>query len=225
MIADAATFFFGEDSSYLPLPEVRLIDKNGRKAGNIDYVLIQHDDRGRILDFASLEVQSVYISGTIRGAFKTYMEMQSPTFEWRNVTKYPRPDYLSSSNKRLIPQMLIKGGIFKQWNKKQAVAVQTAFFNTLPELPEVVPEQADLAWLLYDLVPNASGLSYTLTHTRTVYTQFEIALLKFTAPEAGDIKQFMSGLQKEVDAKLNSRIGRVRTLFDVKNLLNDSNDE
>ena len=64
MIADAANFFFGEDALYMPLPEVRLKDKRGRKAGNIDYVLVKHDDRGRILDFASLEVQSVYISGT-----------------------------------------------------------------------------------------------------------------------------------------------------------------
>mgnify|MGYP000896149794 CR=1 FL=1 len=216
MISDAAKFFFGDTSSYLALPEIRLIDKNGRAAGNIDYVLVQHDDRGRILDFASLEVQAVYISGTIRGAFRTYMETQSPVFEWRGVTKFPRPDYLSSSNKRLIPQMLTKGGIFKQWAKKQAVAVQTTFFKTLPDLVEVLPEEADLAWLLYDLIPSEDGLKYILTHTRTVYTQFETALLKFTAPEAGDISQFVKGLQKEVDNKLTVRPQSAR---DFENLL------
>lgn len=222
IIADAAKFFFGDTSSYLALPEIRLIDKNGRAAGNIDYVLVQHDDRGRILNFASLEVQAVYISGTIRGAFRTYMETQSPDFEWRGVTKYPRPDYLSSSNKRLIPQMLTKGGIFRQWAKKQAVVVQTTFFNTLPDLIEVSPEEADLAWLLYDLVPSNDGLRYDLTHTRTVYTQFEIALLKFTAPEAGDINQFLKGLQKEVDTKLTVRPEIARDFEDLLN--NDRGD-
>ncbi|MBC3540680.1 NotI family restriction endonuclease [Rufibacter sediminis] len=204
MIADAAKFFFGSTSSYLSLSEVRLFDKNGRKAGNIDYVLILHDDRGRIIDFASLEVQAVYISGTIRGAFETFMEDQNPDFEWRGVN-YPRPDYLSSSNKRLIPQMLTKGGIFRQWGKKQAVAVQTRFFDTLPNLVEVDPAEADLAWLLYDLLPEESTQLYKLTLNRTVYTKYDTSLFKFTSPEAGDMAEFMVGLQKTVDAKLNGR--------------------
>jgi len=54
MIADAAQFFFGENALYMALPEIRLNDNKGRKAGNIDYVLVEHDDRGRILNFASL---------------------------------------------------------------------------------------------------------------------------------------------------------------------------
>ena len=205
MIADAAMHFFGEGALYMSLPEVRLQDKRGRKAGNIDYVLVKHDDRGRILDFASLEVQSVYISGTIRGAFKTYMENQSPDFEWVNVANYPHPDYLSSSTKRLVPQMLTKGGIFNQWGKKQAIAVQTAFYDTLPPITEVAKDEADVAWLLYDLVLAADEMNYILTHSRTVYTTFENVSKDFIYPQADDIKKFTGALQKAVSAKLNGQ--------------------
>lgn len=205
MIADAATHFFGEGSLYMSLPEVRLQDKRGRKAGNIDYVLVKHDDRGRILDFASLEVQSVYISGTIRGAFKTYMEDQNPDFEWVNVANYPKPDYLSSSTKRLVPQMLTKGGIFNQWGKKQAIAVQTAFYKTLPPITEVSQEDADVAWLLYDLVPTDNDQSYVLTHSRTVYTTFENVSQDFIYPQADDVSKFTDNLQKVVSARFSGQ--------------------
>ncbi len=45
-----------------------------------------------------------------------------------------------------------KGGIFQTWKKKQTVALQKSFFDTLPKLPTVSQEKADLAWFLYDLV-------------------------------------------------------------------------
>lgn len=205
MIADAAEFFFGRGVRYTALPEVRLFDKNKRKAGNIDYVLVSHDERGRILDFASLEVQAVYISGTISGAFTTYMEDQYPNFDWTGVKNYPHPDYLSSSTKRLVPQMLVKGGIFKQWQKKQAVAVQKAFFETLPVLQPVPREQSDLAWLIYDLVLTADESKYELTHVETVYTNYQDSVEKFIFLEADDIKKFTEKLQTALDSKLEGR--------------------
>ncbi|GAB3282850.1 hypothetical protein GCM10027347_59390 [Larkinella harenae] len=205
MIADAAEFFFGRGVRYTALPEVRLKDRQGRKAGNIDYVLVSHDDRGRILDFGSLEVQAVYISGTISGAFDTYMEDQNPNFDWSGAKNYPNPDYLSSSTKRLIPQMLVKGGIFKQWGKKQAVAVQKAFFDTLPNLKTVAPDGADLTWFIYDLSLSSDGLRYELNLVQTAYTSYQQSLEKFIFPEADDLNKFTTELQKALDAKLKGK--------------------
>jgi Restriction endonuclease NotI len=71
---DAAAFFFPAGVSWTSLTEIRINDKNGRSAGNIDVVLVAYDDRGRIVDFGSLEVQAVYISGNVRKAFEYYME-------------------------------------------------------------------------------------------------------------------------------------------------------
>lgn len=205
MIADAAEYFFGRGVRYTALPEVRLTDKDKRSAGNVDYVLVSHDERGRILDFASLEVQAVYISGTIRGAFDTYMENQDPSFDWAGAKNYPNPDYLSSSGKRLIPQMLTKGSIFGQWKKKQAVAVQKAFFDTLPKLQPVTQDQADLAWLIYDLILTPDGSRYELTHVQTMYTNYEKSIEKFVFREADDIIKFTKQLQKALDSKLQGK--------------------
>jgi len=148
------------------------------------------------------------------------MEDQGSAFEWANTSKYPRPDYMSSSNKRLIPQMLLKGGIFNKWNKKQAVAVQTAFFQTLPLLDEVDQSEADLAWLLYDLMPTADGKQYNLTQNRIVYTRFDGTLRLFTDPQAGDVEKFVQSLQKSVDTKMSGKNNRI-----IDDPLDDDDDD
>ena len=58
---DAASFFFPPNVAWTSLTEVRLSDKSGRSAGNIDIVLVAYNDHGRVLDFGALEVQAVYI--------------------------------------------------------------------------------------------------------------------------------------------------------------------
>jgi hypothetical protein len=71
--------------------------------------------------------------------------------DWSREPNYPRPDYLSSSRKRLVPQLVYKGGILHAWRKKIAVALNESFFATLPLLKQVPKRDADIAWLIYDL--------------------------------------------------------------------------
>jgi hypothetical protein len=73
------------------------------------------------------------------------MKRPSKDFEWPTAYNYPKPDYLSSSRKRLIPQMLYKGGILHSWKKKQTAALQRSFFETLPNLPTTSKSKADIA--------------------------------------------------------------------------------
>ena len=98
---DAAHFFFPPQTNWTSLTEVRLNDKYGESAGNIDIVLVAYDDRGQIIDFGALEVQAVYISGNIRRPFEHYMQnpVQNYDIDWSRERNYPRPDYLSSSRK------------------------------------------------------------------------------------------------------------------------------
>ena len=63
-------FFFPPNTRYLALTEVRLNDKNGKSARNIDMVLVALDDNDEIVDFGALEVQAVYISGNVKKPFK-----------------------------------------------------------------------------------------------------------------------------------------------------------
>src|SRR5437868_3710003 len=158
LIADqAASFFFPSDAAWTSLVEVRLNDKHGKSAGNIDIVLVAYDERGRITDFGAVEVQAVYISGNVRAPFEFFMQQPAKrqNMDWRGRPGYPRADYLSSSRKRLAPQLLFKGGILHSWRKKQAVVLHSEFFNTLPQLAEVDVKDAEIAWMIYDLKHDA----------------------------------------------------------------------
>lgn len=199
--ADAAAFFFVPGTSYTSLTEVRINDKYGKSAGNLDVVLVALDDKERVIDFGALEIQAVYISGNISGAFKHYMEDPENRYdmEWPGPN-YPRPDYLSSSRKRLAPQLIYKGGILSAWQKKLAVAVQDNFFNTLPPLPEVSLEKADMAWLIYGLDYDSGNNLYSLKLKRVVYTEFKPALNKIIQAEPSPVEDFISVLQKRVDS-------------------------
>lgn len=213
---DASQFFFKADVSWTSIAEVRLNDKDGNTAGNIDMVLVSYDDRGRVLDFGSLEIQAVYISGNVRRPFERYMSsrQRSKDFTWSGPNS-PKADFLSSSRKRLAPQMLYKGGILKAWNRKQAVAMQTSFFDTLPKLKTAPQSKADIAWLLYDLKLDKKNNRFKLAQNKIVYTEFEPALRQITTATGGRMQDFVDVLQQKLDEKLEGNPPDAPTLTDI----------
>jgi len=214
---DAAEFFFSGNHSWTSVTEVRLTDKTGNTAGNIDVVLVSYDERGKVLDFGSLEIQGVYISGNIRRPFERFMATRhrSSDFAWEGPN-YPKADFLSSSRKRLAPQMMYKGGILKAWGKKQAVALQTSFFETLPKLKKTNPSKADIAWLLYDLKRNKKTGRFELTQNSVVYTEFDAALRQISTTDPGKIHDFIDVLQQKLDEKLETNSPDAPTLTDIQ---------
>lgn len=199
---DAAEFFFPKGTSWTTLTEIRLKDADGESAGNIDVVLCSYDDKGAILDFGALEVQAVYISGNVRLPFEHYLKDSKGNagMDWSKKPLYPRADYLSSSRKRLAPQLIFKGEILKAWGKKTAVALNTGFFQTLPDLDEVDPKSAEIAWFVYDI--EKTEPMYTLKKKKVVYTKFNESLQKITRSRPGKIEDFLAGLQEKVNEKL-----------------------
>jgi hypothetical protein len=198
---DAARFFFPERVPWTSLVEVRLDDRDGKQAGKFDIVLVSYDEHGTITDFGALEVQAVYISGNVQAPFDRFMLEPHAHPVWEGAN-YPRPDYLSSSRKRLAPQLMFKGGIINTWGKKQAVALQAEFYRTLPPLPNIAnPDEADMVWLLYELEPNQNG-QLGLRLKETIYTQFEAAVLRMTKPRVGPLESFITTLQRTLDTKL-----------------------
>jgi hypothetical protein len=204
--ADAASFFFGSDANWSSLTEIRLNDAHGKSAGNIDVVLAAYDEKDRVIDFGALEIQAVYISGNVRDPFEHYMSDPKlrASMDWSKEPNYPRPDYLSSSRKRLAPQLLFKGGIFKAWGKKSAVALNSSFFKTLPKLKQVSAKKADISWLIYDLIPNADTGRFELTKVDEVFTLFDEALAQITTTQAGPIDAFKQLLQSKLDEQLET---------------------
>lgn len=211
IIADhAASFFFGEKAVWSSLTEVRLNESNGKSAGNIDVVLVAYNGDSRIYDFGALEIQAVYISGNVRDPFEYYMKNPAgrATMDWSKAPNYPRPDYLSSSRKRLAPQLLFKGGILHNWKKKIAVALNKNFFATLPTLKQVPKSDGDIAWLIYDLElikgENQKPGRYFLKKVDEAFTKFEPALHSITRPSPGKLEDFMGVLQEKLDEQLET---------------------
>lgn len=215
IIENAAKFAFDKKTKWTSLSEVKLKDRNGQSAGNIDFVLVAYNDKGKVIDFVSLEVQGVYISGNLRNPFEKYIENPRKDFTWKSGYNFPKPDFLSSSRKRLIPQMLYKGGIFQSWKKKQTVALQKSFFETLPQLPKVKEDEADIAWFLYDLILDKRTQKYILTLVDTIYTKFEEALIKIITPEPGKVEDFIETLQSKLDDHLNDNSPDAPSLADI----------
>jgi hypothetical protein len=199
IVTDAARFFFPPNTRYMALTEVRLNDKNGKSAGNIDMVLVALNDDDQIVDFGALEVQAVYVSGNVKKPFKHYMSDPEAhaNMGWPSPG-YPKPDYLSSSRKRLAPQLIFKGGILNSWKKKMAVVVHTSFFEQLPTLPEVDAVNAEIAWLTYDLNLDIATNRYKLEAATTCYTSFQDALNAITVADAGDVGVFIKTLQDRI---------------------------
>ena len=207
---DAASFFFPKDANWSSLTEVRLNDSQGKSAGNIDVVLVAYDDKGKIYDFGALEVQAVYISGNVRDPFEYFMKNPKvrASMDWTKAPNYPRPDYLSSSRKRLAPQLFFKGGILHSWQKKIAVALNKSFFATLPKLKKVSKTKADIAWLIYDLeLIKEKGHEvgrYSLKKVDEVFTEFEPALLSITTALPGKVEDFIKLLQEKLDDQIET---------------------
>lgn len=214
---DAAKFFFPADAHWTSLTEVRLKDADGRSAGNIDLVLVAYDDRGRVVDFGSVEVQAVYISGNIRRPFDAYMAnpVANAAMDWSSESLYPRPDFLSSSRKRLVPQLMYKGNILREWRKKQAVVLDRAFFATLPDLPTVPQAEADLAWMVYDFVQDPTSGRWSMRQDEVVYTSFEASMLRVSTTAAGPMKDFLDTLQTKLDEKLEPTDVERRTISEL----------
>lgn len=216
---DSANFFFPEGTSWTSLTEVRLNDKNGDSAGNIDVVLVAYNADGKVIDFGALEIQGVYISGNVRRPFEHYMKdpKLNANMDWRKETNYPRPDYLSSSRKRLVPQLLYKGSILNAWKKKVAVALDETFFATLPELKQVDEKKADIVWLVYSMALKATDNTYSLKRVKKVFTLFSKSIDQIARPEIGDPEIFIGKLQEKLDEQLDISQPETNTL-DIKGI-------
>jgi hypothetical protein len=202
---DAASFFFDDGTRWSSLTEVRLNNVHGKSAGNIDVVLVAYDENGKVFDFGALEVQAVYISGNVRDPFEYYMKNPKThaQMDWSTQPNYPRPDYLSSSRKRLAPQLLFKGGILHSWQKKTAIALDRASFDMLPELEEVSRGEADIAWILYALLPGGdenaqASRKMNLVKQEVIYTKWP----SFLDDEGMPIGEDMGAFGMRIDALL-----------------------
>ncbi len=126
-----------------------------RPAGKIDLVVAGLGEPS--FRWYGLEIQAVYFSGQgMSDEFErlTNDESDSPPFP----DAVRRPDWRSSSAKRLMPQLEIKVPTLRRWASKLAVAVDRPFFDSMggsSANPTQDLDDGDIIWLVPEL--RASG--------------------------------------------------------------------
>jgi hypothetical protein len=185
---DVGAIAFGKGSRVAVTPEIRVLKlpgQAGKRIGKIDFMLARLGPDDQPQDFCALEVQAVYFSGkSIRPAFNHFLA----TGELKHAAR--RPDFRSSAQKRLMPQLSLKVPIFRRWGKKFFVVVDDSFFSSLPGLKTVSSAaNAELTWMVYPFQPQPDS-DYQMGDPRIVHTLWDdvvSALREGEAPEPGEI--------------------------------------
>lgn len=117
-------------------------------AGRIDIVLAETNGE---LAWFGLEVQAVYFSGPgMDEDFRAHRDAGASPYP----TAVRRPDWRSSSAKRLAPQLQVKGPTLRRWGSKLAVAVDAPFFEAIggaSAQPSQDLADGDVLWLVPEL--------------------------------------------------------------------------
>ncbi len=126
--------------------------KTKKPAGKIDLVVAKTSN-GEVI-WHGLEIQAVFFSGSgMDSEFDSLRDvtMERPSFP----TAIRRPDWRSSSAKRLMPQLQIKAPTLRRWGSKVAVAVDRPFFDAVggpsPNYSRDLND-GDVIWMVPELV-------------------------------------------------------------------------
>ena len=153
-LAEIVGFEPGEAMVAREVPFMEGTETN-KAAGKIDLVVAKSSNGG--LAWHGLEIQAVYFSGEgMQSEFESLGDEQ-PTPPFPNAIR--RPDWRSSSAKRLMPQLQIKAPTLRRWGSKIAVAVDRPFFDAIGG-PSPAPSRdlndGDVIWLVPELVPDGA---------------------------------------------------------------------
>lgn len=122
-----------------------------KPAGRIDLVLASDDDNR--LFWYGLEIQAVYFSGAgMPSEFERLREDKHALPPFPNAIR--RPDWRSSSAKRLMPQLQVKVPTLRRWGTKLAVAVDRQFFEAVggpSSNPVQDLDEGEVIWLVPEI--------------------------------------------------------------------------
>lgn len=165
----------------------------GRAAGRIDLV-VSRDDRAS--QWYGLELQAVYFSGGGMDSdfdlLRTDTQPQPPA-----PTERRRPDWRSSSAKRLMPQLQIKARLLRRWGIKLAVAVDMPFFQSIggPSVhPSTDVNDGTIIWLVPEIAPD-----HTLRRAHWEVLSLEASSTKLLAAETINRAEFERTLRAKLE--------------------------
>ena len=198
IFTDVASMAFGPGVQFAVFPEIRILriesgDDGEKKIGKVDFLLGRLSE-AVVTDFCAVEVQAVYFSGTsIRPSFGAYLEGRELTV--KDVTR--RPDFRSSAQKRLFPQLMLKVPVFRRWGKKFFVVVDSHFLGQLPKPPSVSSSNSELTWLGYPIQRGILG-GYSLGDPEVCHSLWDDV--------ASSLREGMAPEKDEITAELQSKL-------------------
>ena len=123
-----------------------------KPAGKIDLVVAKTSNSG--INWHGLEIQAVYFSGKgMQSEFESLLNDAHVTPPFPTAIR--RPDWRSSSAKRLMPQLQIKAPTLRRWGSKVAVAVDRPFFESIGGPSTNASKDlndGDIIWLVPEIV-------------------------------------------------------------------------
>jgi Restriction endonuclease NotI len=154
--------------------------------GRIDLVLVKDDVSSG--EWCCLEAQAVYFSGRrMELDFRVMREWQGPGIPFPVINR--RPDWRSSSAKRLLPQLQAKVPAIRRWGVKMAVVVDNAFWNSIGGIKDQTDlSNSDLIWFVVDYEP--SFLGFKLQKKGVYLTTIEDAVTALTGGVPVTRKEF-----------------------------------
>ena len=184
------------------VPFMQAVANPDRAAGRIDLVLAQTAGDG--LDWYGLEIQAVYFSGSgMNSEFSRLSHDAHPQPPFPDQVR--RPDWRSSSAKRLMPQLQVKVPTLRRWGKKLAVAVDRAFFDALGG-PSTNPvhdlDEGEVLWLVPVIAADGR-----LTRGHWEMLSLDESSRKLLAAETVRRVDFEQALQSRLQPLLHSRHG------------------
>ena len=169
----------------------------GKPAGKIDLVVAQ--ETGNKLEWYGLEIQAVYFSGP--GMSK---ELEAMTQDTNDTPPFPsvvrRPDWRSSSAKRLMPQLEIKVPTLRRWGSKVAVAVDRPFFESIGGKSEQYSQtltDGDIIWMVPQMIEDDEG-RYVLSRGHWEVLTLEASNSKLRASKTMGLDEFELTLRKKL---------------------------
>lgn len=169
----------------------------GKPAGKIDLVVAQETNNK--LEWYGLEIQAVYFSGPgMAEELEAIMQDTNDTPPF--PAKIRRPDWRSSSAKRLMPQLETKVPTLRRWGSKVAVAVDQPFFESIGGKSEQYSQtltDGDIIWLVPRLVEDDEG-RYVLSRGHWEVLTLEASNSKLRASETIGLDEFEQTLRRKL---------------------------
>ena len=168
-----------------------------KPAGKIDLVVARTSQDS--IEWFGMETQAVYFSG--QGMASEFQRIQAA-----NGLRPPfpgavrRPDWRSSSAKRLMPQLQIKVPTLRRWGSKMAVVVDRPFFTSIGGPSQTASQDlgdGDVIWMVLEIRSDDAG-NHNLSRWHWEVLTLEASCDKLLAAETVQRDVFLEVLHRKL---------------------------